>query len=151
MLASDYANYDPTSWKIDWRNPGTQHNKHCDLITNNILNNDTYITAIGVGTAVYYANQVLGTKLGTTSDWDANNTNVLHRDLLHLSDGARALAAYTFVSQYMNKEFTEIKLSSLPTGARVQVTSSALTLTSEWKEIILKSASYAYKNTWTNV
>ena len=151
MLASDYANYDPTSWKIDWRNPATQHNKHCNLIKNNILNNDTYVTAIGIGTAIYYANQVLGTKLGTTTDWDAKNTDVLHRDLLHLSDGARVLAAYAFVSQYMGKEFTEIKLSSLPKGARAQVTSSALTISSEWKEIILKSAKYAYENTWTEV
>ena len=153
MLESEYANYDPTSWKIDYKNPKTQHNKHCDLITNNILNNDTYITAIGVGTAIIYANQVLGKGIGSSTNLSKGDSNTyvdaLHRDFLHLSDNGRVLAAYAFVAQYMGQQFTEIKLNELPKGARAQVTSSALTITDEWKAIILEAANYAYSNTWT--
>ena len=152
MTASDYANYDSTSWKIDYRNPKTQHNKYCDLITNNILNNNSnYVGAISTSAAVFYANQVLNRKAGTVADWKARNVNVLYRDELHMSDNGRVLVAYAFFSQFMGVELTEIKLNKLSAAARRQDESADLAITDDWKSHILQSANWAKNNTWTHL
>ena len=151
MQTSDYAKYDPTSWKIDYKNLKTQHNKLCDLIANNVLNNSNYITAISTETAIIYANQVLGIGVGKATDWKAKNVNVLYRDEMHMSDNGRVLASYAFFAQYMGVELTEIKLTKLSAEARRQVGAEDLTITAEWKDIILKSANYSLTKTWTKL
>ena len=94
---------------------------------------------------------MLGIGVGKATDWKAKNVNVLYRDEMHMSDNGRVLASYAFFAQYMGVELTEIKLTKLSADARRQVGTEDLTITAEWKEIILKSANYSLTKTWTKI
>ena len=181
---SDYANYsapnyrnfteltDELTWKIDYMNPITQHNKHVNVIRKCIVGdpdkgierNSVYTACIGIGTAILYANQVDDNPIpaGTysayvteTSGLKKYGKNTLYRDNKHLSDNARALAAYTFYTQYMGiNELTKIKMTTIPASAREQTTSNDsgdLAISANWQGMIMRATRYAKANTWNYV
>lgn len=112
-----------------------QYGMFCNAIKNNILNDSSCSMISAAGSSVYYANQIL--KVGS---------NVLYRDVLHLSKGlGRLLAAYTVYAQLMQasgkiSSLSEIKLDDYVLGS--------YTLTSANKNMILESINYILQNPW---
>lgn len=112
-----------------------QYGMFCNAIKNNILNDKSCSMISAAGSSVYYANQIL--KVGS---------NVLYRDVLHLSKGlGRLLAAYTVYAQLMQASG---KISSLSAIKLDDYVLGSYTLTSANKNMILESINYILQNPW---
>ena len=141
---SDDPNASPGKWAniaVAYNNYGTtpaDHcNRHCKVMKDNIVKDATYCLNIDVCTPVFYANQVLEI-----------SSDVLYRDVAHMSQFGRGLVSYSFFAQYTGAEIEEIKLDSL-SGYVAPSGTNALTLTVEQKNIIKASANYAFNSPWT--
>ena len=132
----DENNYEATKHLLDYRRPIRQHNKNITLFENNIFTDDTYFSNINTGTAILYANQVLGLPAR-----DATSSKPsLYRDRFHLSDGfGRTLASYAFFSQYMGVEINYINVDVV----------NGVTFTEEMKGYMLEALNFSQTNAWT--
>ncbi len=140
---SDDPNASPGKWAniaVAYNNYGTttadHYNRHCNVMKDNIVKDATYCLNIDVCTPVFYANQVLGI-----------SSDVLYRDVAHMSQFGRGLVSYSFFAQYTGAEIEEIKLDSL-SGYVAPSGTNALTLTVEQKNIIKASANYTFNSPW---
>ena len=116
--------------------PAEHFKVHCDAMKNYILPDPVYSSNNCVGTAIYYANQVLGV-----------SSDDLYRDPVHMSQFGRGLAAYSFLTQFLCKAIDEVRLTTL-SGAVAPSGNDSLTLTDEQKNIIKSSANCALNNPW---
>ena len=100
----------------------------------NILTDNTYSIVTSLCTPVYYANQVLGV-----------SSDILYRDVLHMSSLGRVLVGYTFYAQLM-QAFG--KIESLDTIKLDKYNIANYGLTEEYKSIITNSVNYTLQNPW---
>ena len=126
---------------IDYRRPIKQHNDTIRLFEKNIFTDSNYYSAIHVGTAILYANKMLGLPTHTGID-DSKPTLFAQKsdgrpDFLHLSTYGKILAAYSFFAQYTGAEVKEIKLSHKTLNTQAV------------KDYIIQSVEYSRTNAWT--
>ncbi|MBR3837646.1 MAG: DUF4886 domain-containing protein [Clostridia bacterium] len=120
--------------------PVRQFNHYIRLTEKNITPDPRYTYVFSTGSAILYANRVLGL-----------SQKALYRDYTHLSDLGRVIAAYSFYAQLTGKPIEEVKLDKVPAKKRQSRYQSQgdLILTEDLKHTIKESANYSLENTWT--
>ena len=153
--ADDYTNVEiPDKWASIiplYNNYGTtdaEHfARHCYVMNNYILNDSTYYISFSMGTAVYYANKILGVASGNVN----NDGGVLYRDAVHMSIYGRALVAYSFFAQFTGQEIDHVSLNAVSAavanGAYYDK-SNIPALTAAQKSVIIQTANYTFNHPW---
>ncbi|MBR7165701.1 MAG: DUF4886 domain-containing protein [Clostridia bacterium] len=120
--------------------PVRQFSHYIRLTEKNVISDPRYTYAFSAGSAILYANRVLGI-----------DQKELYRDYTHLSDFGRVIASYAFYAQLTGKPIEEVKLDKVPAKKRQSRYQSLgdLILTEDMKRIVKESANYSLENTWT--
>lgn len=146
LRAEDYDPQPPAGWETKLEEITNfdqmyQYGKITSCVQNYILTRDSFVKVFPTGTAIQYANNMLG-----LDDLD------LYRDYTHLNDYGRLIAAHVWYARLMGlEELTEVNVDVIPASERLSRFQQYgdLVITEEMKQQILDAVNWALENPYT--